>query len=329
MQALSRTVSKHTPTRKCGDGLNIALIRSICQKGSQLHPAFRNHAPPTRQFYHPIFKCVNGFCSERRSFTRKVFSDSLLSAILISHIKVALFIFPKSIDKEVFSTMPIYYRCFLSVNQPHDPWLLLRTDWRAFLLLPHSKGSFSGAAVPEPVHGCQNTLRHPAWSHEPVGQEWLAGRARSGVHHLHDWGCQEVIVLRRQQSDEVATGAWRIWFDSKTTVMYLKPFRLREADEKRLVRPDSRKGKNIVKNGRTYTPYPIGNWFKKPRLVAGLFIGRGFYPAQQPQSFPMVSLISRPISSKSCSCSTSSSKISRSKWKVIGSLPFTISNNLL
>ena len=113
MQALSRTVSKHTPTRKCGDRLNIALIRSIHQKGSQLHPASRNHAPPTRQFYHPIFKCVNGFCSERRSFTRKVFSDSLLSAILILHIKVALFIFPKSIDKEVFSTMPMYFCCFL------------------------------------------------------------------------------------------------------------------------------------------------------------------------------------------------------------------------
>ena len=76
---------------------------------------------PTRQFYHPIFKCVNGFCSERRSFTRKVFSDSLLSAILILHIKVALFIFPKSIDKEVFSTMPMYFCCFLSMNQPHDP----------------------------------------------------------------------------------------------------------------------------------------------------------------------------------------------------------------
>ena len=121
MQALSRTVSKHTPTRKCGDRLNIALIRSIHQKGSQLHPASRNHAPPTRQFYHPIFKCVNGFCSERRSFTRKVFSDSLLSAILILHIKVALFIFPKSIDKEVFSTMPMYFCCFLSMNQPHDP----------------------------------------------------------------------------------------------------------------------------------------------------------------------------------------------------------------
>ena len=121
MQALSRTVSKHTPTRKCGDRLNIALIRSICQKGSQLHPASRDHAPPTRQFHHPIFKCVNGFCSERRSFTRKVFSDSLLSAILILHIKVALFIFSKSIDKEVFSTMPMYYRCFLSMNQPHDP----------------------------------------------------------------------------------------------------------------------------------------------------------------------------------------------------------------
>ena len=117
MQALSRTVSKHTPTQKCGDGLNIALIRSIRQKSSQLHPASRNHAPPTRQFYHPIFKCVNGFCSERRSFTRKVFSDSLLSAILILHIKVALFIFPKSIDKEVFSTMPMYFCCFF-IHEP-------------------------------------------------------------------------------------------------------------------------------------------------------------------------------------------------------------------
>ena len=32
-------------------------------------------------------------------------------------------------------------------------------------------------------------------------------RAEPGVHHLHDRGCQEVIVLRRQQSDEVAAGA--------------------------------------------------------------------------------------------------------------------------
>jgi hypothetical protein len=32
MQALSRTVSKRTPTRKCGDGLNFALLRSIHQK---------------------------------------------------------------------------------------------------------------------------------------------------------------------------------------------------------------------------------------------------------------------------------------------------------
>ena len=32
MQALSRTVSKHTPTRKRGNRLNFALIRSIHQK---------------------------------------------------------------------------------------------------------------------------------------------------------------------------------------------------------------------------------------------------------------------------------------------------------
>ena len=62
-----------------------------------------------------------GFAQREGHLREKFFSDSLLSAILILHIKVALFIFPKSIDKEVFSTMPIYYRCFLSVNQPHDP----------------------------------------------------------------------------------------------------------------------------------------------------------------------------------------------------------------
>ena len=62
-----------------------------------------------------------GFAQREGHLREKFFSDSLLSAILILHIKVALFIFPKSIDKEVFSTMPMHYRCFLSVNQPHDP----------------------------------------------------------------------------------------------------------------------------------------------------------------------------------------------------------------
>ena len=62
-----------------------------------------------------------GFAQREGHLREKIFSDRLLSAILILHIKVALFIFPKSIDKEVFTTMPMYYRCFLSVNQPHDP----------------------------------------------------------------------------------------------------------------------------------------------------------------------------------------------------------------
>ena len=34
---------------------------------------------------------------------------------------------------------------------------------------------------------------------------WL-DKQKPGVHHLHDRGCQEVIVLRRQQSDEAAPG---------------------------------------------------------------------------------------------------------------------------
>ena len=68
-----------------------------------------------------------------------------------------------------------------------------------------------------------------------------------------------VVIDKFLFTEPVEFSAWLKKFDSKTTVMYLKPFRLREADEKRLVRPDSRKGKNIVKNGRTYTPYLIGN----------------------------------------------------------------------
>ena len=62
-----------------------------------------------------------GFAQREGHLREKIFSDRLLSAILILHIKVALFIFPKSIDKEVFSTMPMYFCCFLSMNQPHDP----------------------------------------------------------------------------------------------------------------------------------------------------------------------------------------------------------------
>jgi len=62
-----------------------------------------------------------GFAQREGHLREKFFSDSLLSAILILHIKVALFIFSKSIDKEVFSTMPMYFCYFLSMNQPHDP----------------------------------------------------------------------------------------------------------------------------------------------------------------------------------------------------------------
>ena len=121
MQALSRTVSKRTPTRKRGDRFNFALIRSIHQKVHS-HILLSGIMLRLQGNFTTRFSSVSMVFSQREGHLReKFFSDSLLSAILISHIKVALFIFPKSIDKEVFSTMPIYYRCFLSVNQPHDP----------------------------------------------------------------------------------------------------------------------------------------------------------------------------------------------------------------
>ena len=83
MQALSRTVSKHTPTRKCGDRLSIALIRSIHQKGSQLHPASRNRATSTRHFTTQFSSVSMGFAQKEGHLREKIFSNSLLSAILI------------------------------------------------------------------------------------------------------------------------------------------------------------------------------------------------------------------------------------------------------
>ena len=44
-----------------------------------------------------------------------------------------------------------------------------------------------------------------------VKNGWLDGQNR--VYHLHDRGCQEGIVLRRQQSDQAAPGTRKVWSD--------------------------------------------------------------------------------------------------------------------
>ena len=80
-------------------------------------------------------------------------------------------------------TMFLSHCCFQPLTQPYDPWLLLRTGRRTLFVFPHSKGSFSRAAVSEPVNRCPDTVRHSTGPHEPVGQERLAGRAGSGVYH--------------------------------------------------------------------------------------------------------------------------------------------------
>ena len=71
------------PTRKCGDRLNIALIRSIHKKGSQLHPASRNRATSTRHFTTQFSSVSMGFAQKEGHLREKIFSNSLLSAILI------------------------------------------------------------------------------------------------------------------------------------------------------------------------------------------------------------------------------------------------------
>ena len=45
-----------------------------------------------------------------------------------------------------------------------------------------------------------------------VKNGWL-DEAEPGVHHLHDRGCQEGVVLRRQQSDQAAPGTRKVWSD--------------------------------------------------------------------------------------------------------------------
>ena len=73
------------------------------------------------------------------------------------------------------------------------------------------KALFQEATVPEPVS--QDPVRYPAGPHEPVREKRLAGRAEPGVHYLHDRGCQEGVVLRRQQSDQAAPGTRKVWSD--------------------------------------------------------------------------------------------------------------------
>ena len=75
------------------------------------------------------------------------------------------------------------------------------------------KALFQETTVPEPVNRCQDPVRYPAGPHEPVREKRLAGRAEPGVHYLHDRGCQEGVVLRRQQSDQAAPGTRKVWSD--------------------------------------------------------------------------------------------------------------------
>ena len=90
--------------------------------------------------------------------------------------------------------------------------------------------------------------KYPQWEYHAAT---LAVSRRSGQF-------VPVVIDKFLFKEPVEFSAWLKKFDTKTTVMYLTPFRLRETDEKRIVSPDSRQGKNIVKDGRTYTPHPVG-----------------------------------------------------------------------
>lgn len=50
---------------------------------------------------------------------------------------------------------------------------------------------------------------------------------------------------------------WLALFDQRRTVLYATPFQRWEDTEERLVCPDRKTPQGIVKEGRTYHPYPV------------------------------------------------------------------------
>ena len=94
----------------------------------------------------------------------------------------------------------------------------------------------------------------------PDGQKYPQWEYHAATLAVSQRGGQfiPVVIDKFLFKEPVGFSTWLKKFDVKTTVMYLKPFRLNEAEEKQIVSPDKRVGKNIVKGGRTYTPYPVG-----------------------------------------------------------------------
>ena len=110
------------------------------------------------------------------------------------------------------------------------------------------KGEYLAAADGKTNFISPDGKKYPQWQYHAAA---LAVARRDGKF-------VPVVIDKFLFKEPAEFSAWLKKFDAKTSVMYLKPFRLRAADEKRLVSPDGRKGKNIVKDGRTYTPYPVG-----------------------------------------------------------------------
>ena len=92
---------------------------------------------------------------------------SYIAQFRFSQIEVALFYLHELSIRRNFQWCWCIRAIFPALTELYDPWLLLRTGRRTFFVLPHSKGSFSGAAVSKSVNRCQNSVRHPAWPYEP------------------------------------------------------------------------------------------------------------------------------------------------------------------
>ena len=89
---------------------------------------------------------------------------------------------------------------------PNDARLLLWSVGWVVLLLPHPESTVPRPPLPAAFHRCPDTVRHSTGPHEPVRKEWLAGRARAGVYHLHRPGSAGIPLLRRTQGGQAVPG---------------------------------------------------------------------------------------------------------------------------
>ena len=92
---------------------------------------------------------------------------SYMAQFRFSKIEIALFCLHELFIRRICQPCQWNIVIFSSLTELYDARLLLWTGRKTFFVLSHPQSTVSGAAVSKSVNRCQNTLRHPAWPHEP------------------------------------------------------------------------------------------------------------------------------------------------------------------